>query len=208
MSQQNKPFVIAFVGKIGAGKTEAAKYLASKYGFNRRNFKDALIHEIKQNFPDLISYFSNHYKMSTDELFQIKPDPIRFLLQNYGTEVRRRDDANYWVVQWKAAVLDFLSKGQNQIVVDDCRFLNEGQAIRLYDGIIIRLVREGRDESSTHRSETEQDQIEADKTLVVPDGRLDLLFAEVDKLVLHENSPNQLPTERQNGTTDGGVPTA
>jgi len=203
----NKPVVISFVGKIGAGKTTAARYLESKYGFIRRNFKDALIFEVQQNFPDLLKHFSKEFNLSIDELFQVKPDPVRFLMQNYGTEVRRRDDMNYWIVKWKAAVLDFLHQGKMRIVVDDCRFINEAQAVRLYDGKIIRVIREGKEQVSQHRSETEQDEIPVDHVISVPDGRLDVLFAEVDKIVsANENHPQQLPHNTEAGAPDSGVP--
>jgi len=43
--------LIAFVGFKQSGKTTASQYLQEKHGYIRHNFKDALVREIKQNFP-------------------------------------------------------------------------------------------------------------------------------------------------------------
>ena len=120
--------LIGLVGFKQSGKSTAAKYLEEKYGFVRHNMKDALIAEIKQNFPDLLEGIAKAHPditggMFLDEaiqtLFEIKPPLMRALMVNYGTEVRRRQDKNYWVKAWLATPVF-----QNNIVTDDVRFIN------------------------------------------------------------------------------------
>lgn len=46
--------IIGICGYKQSGKSVASKYLQEKYGYTPHNFKDALIKEIKENFPDLL----------------------------------------------------------------------------------------------------------------------------------------------------------
>ena len=83
--------LIGLIGFKQSGKTTAAEYLESK-GFERVNFKDCLIDELKQNFPDLLNEIKANMElrglpMSIDKLFLTKPPLVRTLMQNYGTEV-------------------------------------------------------------------------------------------------------------------------
>lgn len=143
--------IISFTGYKRSGKSESAKFL-EKFGFERINFKDSLIDEIRQNFPDLL-------KVIGDD-FENKPPAVRTLLQNYGTEVRRRDNPNYWTDKWISKVRD-----KENVVVDDCRFLNEAEAIKNLGGIIIRIIRPGFTGDS-HQSETEQNNISVEHTII------------------------------------------
>jgi len=155
--------IIALTGFKRSGKSECAKHLA-KHGLKRINFKDCLIEEIKQNFPDLL-------KVIGDD-FDNKPPAVRALLQNYGTEVRRRDNQDYWVNKWKEKVSD-------NVVVDDCRFLNEAKAIKDLGGTIIRVIRPGFN-GDNHISEREQEQIKVDYTIIAQD--LKSLIQQIDDL--------------------------
>lgn len=176
--------IIAFIGLKQSGKSTAAKYLQEKYGFVRHNFKDALVNEIKQNFPDLLQEIKDIYDLphmdTIDALFEEKPPLVRKLLQNYGTEVRRKDDINYWVDKWLAEFL--FSKSEN-FVVDDVRFRNEAQTVKNQEGIIIKIIRTGQVSNDNHSSETEHNQIIPDYTIEVGDGEQDKLYAELDKII-------------------------
>ena len=180
--------LIGIVGFKGSGKSTAAKHLQTKYNFVRHNFKDALIAEIKQNFPDLLEVIREISwaeadiieENSIDELFKIKPPLMRALMINYGTEVRRKENPDYWVNQWMYFAEDNYNKN---IVVDDCRFLNEAKAIKHLDGILIRIVRTDITTGGDHQSETEQLGIEADYTITVNAGEQDKLYAELDAIM-------------------------
>ena len=190
--------LIAFTGKKQTGKSTACKYLEEKYGFTRVNFKDALIAELKQNFPDLLmsimkqSFLNGDidtdpcfdYILALTELFQNKPPPIRTLMQNYGTNVRRRDKDSYWVDEWKDEIEYMVVSGSEGVTVDDCRFLNEAEAVKQGDGIIIRLVRTDMTHTDTHQSETEMDSIVPDFTIVCNGGDEDNLYTKLDEIMV------------------------
>jgi len=174
----------AFTGKKGSGKSTAAKYVAKKTGAVRINFKDALVQEMKENFPDLLEELS--YLYNPDEhgmegwnfLFREKPDLVRALMQNYGTEVRRGDNPDYWTQKWfyKVNQLD-------NVVTDDVRFLNEAKGVKFLDGVIIRIIRSDITSTKGHLSETEMDQIEADYTVEVEKGDLIDLYQQLDAII-------------------------
>jgi len=180
--------IIGLVGFKQSGKSTAASYLESKYGFVRHNFKDALVAEIKQNFPDLLREILHTYKLfdkpgvdykTIDNLFIYKPPLMQALMQNYGTEVRRKENPDYWVNEWAKN-----SYSQNKIVVDDVRFLNEADKVRERGGTIIRIIRTDITSGGDHPSETEQLEIQADYTIEVGMGEHEKLYEELDKIIL------------------------
>lgn len=177
--------IIGLIGFKQVGKSTAAKYLEDKYGFVRHNMKDALVAEIKQNFPDLLWEIMTIYNEqdtgymidSVEQLFVVKPPLMRALLQNYGTEVRRRDDDDYWVHQWIDNLPDC------NVVADDVRFINEGAAVEGCDGILIRLTRPDITTGGSHPSETEQLEIEADYTIECQPGGHEELYRQLDGII-------------------------
>ena len=187
--------IIAFTGKKQSGKTTACIALRERYNVVQRlNFKDALIKEIKQNFPDLLREIASRYyafsdnevfigEDAIDSLFRIKPPLVRTLMQNYGTEVRRGDDPDYWVMQWKLALVELLQEDETIVVVDDVRFKNEAEAVRAHGGIIIRLNRTDMESTDGHVSETEQDTIVADYTIETGAGMQDELARKLYEIV-------------------------
>lgn len=176
--------IIALTGLKQSGKSTAANYLVEKYNFTKHNFKDAMIKEIKQYFPDFIKKECELYNCDVDYLFEKKPGHIRELMKNFGTQLRRGENPNYWVWKW-AEVLDELAN--TNLVVDDCRFLNEAEQIKyVEEGIIIKIIRTGQVSTDTHQSETEMSYIEPDYTIEVATGEQNKLYEELDK-ILHEN---------------------
>lgn len=181
--------IVGFVGKKGSGKSTAAEFLENEHGFMRVNFKDALVAELKHKMPllldeilNLVNYEKAVADMGTvNDLFVEKPPVIRALLQNYGTEVRRADDPEYWVDAWRNLV-NVLDK--TDIVVDDVRFENEAQAVRDMGGCLIRIIKEGEQQPvDTHASETEQDSIVVNHDVKVNAGEIDKLKELVFKAV-------------------------
>lgn len=198
--------IIGFVGFKQVGKSTAAKYLEETYGFVRHNFKDALVAEIKQNFPDLLEeilkaenylgteygYDTEIYKdLSIDGLFKYKPKLMRALMVNYGTEVRRKDNKDYWVNRWQDGIINDVWKDGEEIrlskakllVTDDVRFRNEAEAIKRHEGIIIHLVRPDITTGGDHKSETEQLEIEADYTIECEPGNPQKMYKELDEIL-------------------------
>lgn len=175
--------IYALIGFQRVGKTTAAKYIEGK-GYRRINFKDALIAEIKKNFPDLLLVLSDYYEMTIDELFEKKPLAVRALLQNYGTEVRRGDKSNYWIEKWEQSVFNLVEdfKTLPNVVVDDVRFQDEAEAVKKLGGKLIRLIRTDITSGGFHASETQNLAIKEDYTILCESGSHDKLYNALDNI--------------------------
>ena len=187
--------IIGFTGKKRSGKSTASAYVLSRIEAERVNFKTALLNEMKDRFPNTLNAlvrlievqnYDGTKPLTVDGMLEEKPDDvIRFFLQEYGTGVRRADDPDYWVDQWKNTALDLKDKS---IVVDDIRFLNEARAVRELSGIIIRIEREGLETTDTHISETEMDGITADYTIRAQTGDIKALQYQLGRILEKHNS--------------------
>lgn len=179
--------IIGICGFKGSGKSEVAKYLQEEYGFVRHNFKDALLSEVKKNFPDLLEEIYKVYNYTqSEDLFTIKPPLIRALLQNYGTELRRGENPNHWVDQWQKT----LPKGN--VVTDDVRFLNEAKQIQSGQAnVLIRVVMvNAPQQTDTHQSEIEQLKFKANFVIEAEKGDIKTIQRGVDSIikVIKENN--------------------
>lgn len=67
-----------------------------------------------------------------------KVHSVRTVLQYWGTEVRRKQDDNYWVNKAIKAVYEHIANGRS-VYVSDVRFPNEADAIKEFLGNVIRL---------------------------------------------------------------------
>lgn len=170
--------IIGFCGYKGSGKTLACSYLKD-LGFKPHNFKDALVEEMKDNLSDTLLILSEHYSMSVDDLFKNKPPAMRALMQNYGTEVRRQDDPDYWVNKWKDNV------DEGDLCVDDVRFLNEYVALKDKGGVLIHLIVEDEASVSSHQSEVEHLSFDPDFTIVLPRGAKEQLYNQLIGILHH-----------------------
>jgi len=103
------------------------------------------------------------------------------LLQWWGTEYRRAQDAQYWVKKWKASVWPTA----DIVIVSDMRFLNEAAAIRENNGFTVNVTRLNQDgtryidpsRSPSHPSETELDGYNYDAYIMTKDAALTGEFA-------------------------------
>lgn len=169
--------IIGLIGYKQVGKSTAAKYLANTYEFSRHNFKDGLVSEMKQNLPNTLDLLAKEHKTSVTELFDYKPPIMRALMQEYGTEVRRHDDPKYWVKKWINGIPE-----NNNVVVDDVRFINEAKAVSYRGGVLVRLKRDDITDGGDHASEVEQDKIVADFTIICGKGQHDILYRKLDSI--------------------------
>lgn len=179
--------IIGLLGFAGSGKSEVAKFLWSEYGFKRINFKDSLVKEMKQRLPLVLELIAQKEYASVDAplsskikwLFVDKPPLMRALLQNYGTELRRRDNPDYWVEQWTYS----LSSAGRKVVADDVRFTNEADAVLIQGGILVKVEKAGLEPKSGHTSETEHLKIKPDFVVRAEPGDLEHLRKQVRNIL-------------------------
>lgn len=166
-------------GPKGSGKTTAADYLVKEHGFNKVSFKDGLVEEMKERLPDTLEALAINHDLTEDELFVLKPPVMRALMQNYGTEVRRGDDPNYWVKITKKK----LKETKGPIVVDDVRFFNELSALTEMDAVFVRLTRDDVTVDTDHQSETEQQKFVEDFEIKREAGSHKALYKALDSIL-------------------------
>lgn len=144
--------IILLSGKAEAGKTTAAQYILLKL--------------LSANKKAAIIPYGQYVKDTAKMIFGWdgeKDEHGRFLLQNWGTDIVRKKDQNFWVDTVKRLVgvaYDTL----DVVLIDDCRFPNE---ISCWDDFpadiyTIRIKRPGWENALTpeqrkHPSETSLD---------------------------------------------------
>ena len=185
-----KPIILGFTGKKGHGKTtaclKAVEVLESKgYKIVRINFKDALISTMKHKLSRTLQLISDHYSLSIEELFEQKPPLMRTLMQEFGTEIYRSFDPDYWIMQWYISIHG-VSKDNKElmaIITDDVRFSNEELMLKAKMGILIRINRSNYndDVSTTHQSEIEMDSFKPDHVIIA--SNREELELNIEKLI-------------------------
>ena len=192
--------ILGLAGPIGAGKTTLAEALA-QCGFVRVPFAQALRDEVLQKFPRTL----RAHLLSRDERLVFltdqewadrvaqavwgKADPFfRAILQEFGTDVRRADDPDYWVKRWTERVLAL-----DRAVADDMRFPNECRAVRDLGGWLVRVERPGCLGRESHESERALDGWADWDWIVKNDGDEADLAAEAGRLVSAMKAHGSVP---------------
>ena len=160
--------------------------MVENYKFSKQNFKDALDDELLELYPLILSCLGCDNGEDAEEVLKSKPTlpVIRELKQKHGTEVRRAQDEEYWVKKW----IETYTKTFNEnVCVDDVRFLNEVDAIKRFGGIIVRIERTDECGESSHVSETALDDYEADFNIVADPGDMVMIQMSLDKIIEIEN---------------------
>jgi hypothetical protein len=153
----------------------------SRRGYRLTRFSDVLKAEVIARMPRTLRAAAKAEGFGEDvslhELVHyLKPPVIRALLQEYGTEVRRADDPDYWVKAW-AASLD----SSEAVCVADVRFPNEAAYVRAREGIVLRVMRPGVGPLSDHASEV-QDFLS--DIIISNAGTLEDLCLSIEKLLV------------------------
>lgn len=136
---------VAFIGKMGSGKTEATKLL-NEHGFATYSFAaivKALAARVMDDISSLDTTFSSSPRVYFDVDFinDVKGDPrIRQLLQLIGTDLGRdfMSNPDIWVNYLQAQLRN---NAQSDILVDDCRFPNEAEMLKNEGFVVCRIDR-------------------------------------------------------------------
>ena len=181
--------IIGLAGYARSGKDEAAKLLASEFGFKHVAFADKLREMLYSLNPRIdIRQWRNETTLGTEYLEQTWVDvknvidaygwdgykgteygpEIRRLLQRLGTEAGRQ---TLWDSVWIDAAFAGLLEDA-KVVVSDVRFPNEADAIKARGGEVWRVSRAGIGPANDHASETSLDNYLFDR-LVYNDGSLE-----------------------------------
>ena len=140
--------IIGITGFIGSGKDTAADYLCTHYNFKKLSFAGALKDAVSVIFDwdrEMLEGTTPDSRTWREEVDQWWANRLsipyltpRWILQQWGTEVGRLGFHNEI---WVATVENQIRKTNDNIVITDCRFPNEIEAIKRSGGIAIRVER-------------------------------------------------------------------
>jgi len=166
--------VIVGIGHVKqVGKSTAAQALCAQLGFHEISFAGPLKELaykmdplVQSGVPTNIGAGRGRLQwvinsLGWDRAKEQMPE-VRRLLQNLGVAARETFGEDFWIDQAMAQACL-----HNDVVFPDVRFLNEFEAVKSENGMLIKIIRPGR-EAAGHISETE--------LLAVPDDEWDCII--------------------------------
>jgi hypothetical protein len=140
--------IIGITGLIGSGKDTIADYLITSHRFKRLSFASSLKDAVSAVFGwnrDMLegtTTASREWREQVDPWWANKLNmphlTPRWVLQYWGTEVCRQ---NFHNDIWVASLENRLRQTNDNVVITDCRFINELATIKEAGGITIRVER-------------------------------------------------------------------
>lgn len=144
---KSAPMILALSGLAGCGKSTAAAYLAERHGFARVRFAGPLKAMLRGFLAEAGTPPGEIERMIEGDRKQ-EPAPElagrtpRYVMQTLGTEFGRdMIHRDLWTMAWSAGASAALDRGAPGVVVEDCRFPNEVEAVRALGGRVMRIVR-------------------------------------------------------------------
>lgn len=186
--------IISFIGSMGSGKTTCMNIVREEIGsLFTKNVKFA------QPLYDIQEMIYNRINMD------VNGEKDRLLLQLLGTDWGRTKDKDLWINLWKKDVRKAFMNGL-LVFNDDCRFMNEFDAIKEMGGLIIKVVGDSRCDTkhSSHSSEKDIHKMQEDFTIYntgtmdelrvrIKSALIPYLLAEID----NENKANFIKTKEE-----------
>ena len=140
--------IIGVTGFIGSGKDTVANYLTTFHGFKKLSWAGSLKDAVASVFGwdrEMLEGTTTSSRLWREEVdtwwakrLDIPELTPRWVLQYWGTEVCRKgfhDDI------WVASVENKFRQNKDNIVITDCRFVNEVDAIKNAGGVTVRVER-------------------------------------------------------------------
>jgi len=158
--------IIGISGKMTSGKTSIARFL-----------EERIISSHILSFASLLKEIILKAGLcKKEELWGIKTDFSRLMLQKIGTDIiRNQIDENFWVKEMNKKIKNEydLYDYKITIIIDDVRFKNEANYIKSFkNSILLKVNRPNVNINNFHRSETELDNFKMDFE-IMNDGSLD-----------------------------------
>ena len=166
--------LIGVCGLEGSGKDTIGDYLVKNYGFVNIRFADLLkdivsiIFGWKRELLEGATIESREFREKKDEWWTKKLGMYispRIILQKVGTELFRNNfHKDIWRIIVERKIENYINDSKN-IVITDCRFMNEIEMIKQYKGTVLfvkrnlpewfDLYRKGEIEKPTHVHDSE-----------------------------------------------------
>jgi hypothetical protein len=140
--------ILGVTGLIGSGKDTIADYLVTEHGFKRVSFAASLKDAVAAVFGwdrDMLEGTTKASRIWREEVDTWWAERLampnltpRWVLQYWGTDVFRN---HFHTDIWVASVENKLRQTKDNVVITDCRFANEVNAIKTAGGTTCRVFR-------------------------------------------------------------------
>lgn len=181
---------VALIGKARSGKDTVAQRLVSNWAFTRVAFADPLKGMALRLNPLIPTHYGNggmiHVRLTPLikdvgwEYAKVRYPEVRRVLQHAGQSVRDLD-SDFWA-NLAADKVDVADTWDLPVVVTDCRYPNEAEALKARGFMLVEVQRPGNAGTLAHESETALEGFPADR-VVINDGSLFDLESAADTLV-------------------------
>lgn len=177
---------VALLGKARSGKDTVAARLVRNWLFTRVAFADPLKGVALRLNPLIPTTYNVHVRLKSLvadvgwECAKDKYPEVRRVLQTAGQTVRDLDP-DFWANVAMDKV-DAADTWNMPVVVTDCRYPNEAEALKARGFMLVRVQRPGNPGTLEHESETALDGYPVDRVLI-NGGTLFDLDTEADALI-------------------------
>ena len=178
--------LIGLAGRKQSGKSSVTDYLCRVFDFHEVSWAYPLKEIIGRGLFGLDDEILYGDSSKREEIIPAWGMSGRGILQKVGTDLFRDNfDQNFWVKIGVGRMLAELAQDRN-VVVSDCRFPNELDAIRQFGGTTCKIIKlvERLEHEDLHESERALDKYtNFDYTLTAGEGDLDVLFSQAKQMI-------------------------